>query len=195
MNQKGALELSISTIVVIVIGMSMLILGLVLVKTIFVGSTESVKTLNEGVMNEISNLFNNNEGNLIIKLGTSNKATVKPGDNDFGVAFGVRHPEGDNIGDRGDILFRIELGDSEEDNCITKLGRRKTEDLFKTRLDTEHELGRIDGSTGAGLIVIEVPKGTSQCTQKVNVDVKLKEETGNFAGDFFLLEVDKEGIF
>ena len=50
-NRDGALELSIGTIVVIVIGMSMLVLGLVLVRTIFTGSTESVKVLNEGVFN------------------------------------------------------------------------------------------------------------------------------------------------
>lgn len=195
MERKAALELSIGTIVVIVIGMSMLILGLVLVRTIFTGSTDSVKVLNEGVMKEINNLFKDEGGNLLIKLGTSNKATVRPGSDDFGVAFGVRHPEGDNIGDRGDILYKIELSEGDEDGCIERLGQRKAEDLFKTRLDTWHELGKVDGSTGAGLIVISVPKGTAQCTQKVNVDARLKEETDIFAGDFFLLEVGKQRIF
>ena len=48
-NKQGALELSIGTIVVIVIGMSMLILGLVLVKTIFTGSTAAIGQLNDKV--------------------------------------------------------------------------------------------------------------------------------------------------
>ena len=51
MNKKGALELSIGTIVIIVIGMSMLILGLVLVQKIFVGSTNNVDDLNNKIRN------------------------------------------------------------------------------------------------------------------------------------------------
>ena len=194
-NKEGALELSIGTIVIIVIGMSMLILGLVLVRTIFTGATDSVDSINAGVLNEINNLFKNEGGNLIIKLGTSNKATIKPGTDSFGVAFGVRHPEGEGIGDRGDVLYRIELGEDSSENCIRKLGDRRTEELFDTNLDSWNELGRVDGSVGGGLIVMSIPKGTAQCTQKVNVDVRLKEKTDIFAADFFLLDVGKEGIF
>ena len=56
-NKQGALELSIGTIVVVVIGMSMLILGLVLVRTIFTGSTAAIGQLNDKVQGEISTLF------------------------------------------------------------------------------------------------------------------------------------------
>ena len=75
-NREGALELSIGTIVVIVIGMSMLILGLVLVSTIFDGSTKTVEDLNEQVQTEILDLFGDSSGNIVVKLGSADVAKV-----------------------------------------------------------------------------------------------------------------------
>jgi len=192
-NRQGALELSIGTIVVIVIGMSMLILGLVLVRTIFTGSTESVDALNEGVMSEIVNLFDDESGNLLIKLGSANTAKVKPGKR-VNVAIGAQHPNGQAV-ERDTLLYRIELSEDSEDNCVRVLGRQTAEGLFVTRVNTWNEFGRYTGSTMGALIEIDVPRGTAKCTQKVNIDVRLGDGAQPFEGDFFLLEVLKEGIF
>ena len=192
-NRHGALELSIGTIVVIVIGMSMLVLGLVLVRTIFTGSTESVDTLNEGVMNEIVTLFDDEGGNLLIKLGSTNTAKVKPGSR-FNVAIGAQHPDGAPVV-TGTLLYRIELSEDSGDDCIRALGKQNAERLFTTRVNDWHEFGQYRGSSSADLIEINVPRGTAKCTQKVNVDVKLKDAQQPFEGNFFLLEVTKEGIF
>tara|TARA_Y100000310_G_scaffold338253_1_gene427385 strand:+ start:3342 stop:3905 length:564 start_codon:yes stop_codon:yes gene_type:complete len=86
-NKKGALELSIGTIVVIVIAMSMLILGLVLVRTIFTGAQYNVDQLNKNVEAEINKLFNERGERTIIYL-PDNEAEVDKGDS-FGIAFGV----------------------------------------------------------------------------------------------------------
>jgi hypothetical protein len=192
-GKKGALELSISTVVVIVIGMSMLILGLVLVRTIFTSSIGSVNAIDEGVKNEIEGLFQNDGSDLIIKLGADNVAKVKPG-NRFNVAFGAQHPDGDSV-QSGSILFRIKLDENTNDNCLQKLGQRETEDLFKTRLDTWNSISPFRGPNSFDLVEIDVPKGTERCTQKVNLEVRLKDSTDPYEGDFFLLEVTKEGIF
>ena len=56
-NKKAALELSIGTVVVLVIGMAMLILGLVLVRTIFTGAKYNVDQINKNVEAEINKLF------------------------------------------------------------------------------------------------------------------------------------------
>ncbi len=67
--------------------------------------------------------------------------------------------------------------------------------MFTTRVNDWHEFGQYRGSSSADLIEINVPRGTAKCTQKVNVDVKLKDAQQPFEGNFFLLEVTKEGIF
>ncbi len=194
-NRHGALELSIGTIVVIVIGMSMLVLGLVLVRTIFVGSIDSVDTLNDGVLQEITTLFDDVGGNILVKLGSTNTAKVKPGTESFKVAIGAQHPDGAQIS-RDNLNYGIELSQEGGKNCINILGQRKTEDLFRTPLNSKNnEFGRIQGSTAAALIEITVPEGTAICTQKVNVDLYIDGATDSYDGDFFILEVVKKGIF
>lgn len=191
-NKEGALELSIGTIVVIVIGMSMLILGLVLVRTIFSGSTQSIDELNEQVQNEILDIFGDNSGNVVIKLGSADTAKVKPG-NRFNVAIGAQHPDGASI-TRESLLYRVELADDSDENCLRVLGKERAEGLFVTRINTWNEFDKFSGSNAFALIEVDVPKGTARCTQKVNVDMKLKEVTEATDGDAFLLEVAREGI-
>jgi hypothetical protein len=191
-NREGALELSIGTIVVIVIGMSMLILGLVLVRTIFAGSTGTVDELNQQVQSEILDLFGNSQGNVVVKLGSTGIAEVKPGDR-FNVAVGAQHPDGASI-TRDSLQYRISLADDSNENCLRILGKERAEGLFVTRVNTWNSFDTFSGSTAFSLIEIDVPSGTARCTQKVNVDMKLKEEQQASSGDAFILEVAREGI-
>lgn len=192
-NREGALELSIGTIVVIVIGMSMLILGLVLVRTIFSGSISSVDTLNEQVQNEIQDLFGDNTGNMVIKLGSANTAKVKPGSDPFNVAIGAQHPDGSSI-TRDTLEYKITLADDSDNNCVRILGKQRAEALFITRVNTWNKFDEFSGSNAFALIQIEVPKGTAKCTQKVNVDMKLAELQTASDGKAFILEVSREGL-
>ncbi len=89
LNKKGAIELSIGTIVVIVLAMSMLILGLVLVRNIFTGATYNVDSLNKNVEAEINKLFNERGDRIIIYL-PNNEAEAAKGKS-FGIAFGIRN--------------------------------------------------------------------------------------------------------
>jgi len=191
-NRDGALELSIGTIVVIVIGMSMLILGLVLVRTIFSGSTKSINDLNEQVQNEILDLFDDDQGNLVIKLGSADTAKVKPGQR-FNVAIGAQHPDGATIS-RDTLLYQITLDDNSDTNCLRIMGKERAEKMFVTKVNNWNEFDRYSGSNAFALIEIDVAKGTPRCTQKVNVDMKLKDSAQATDGDVFILEVGREGI-
>jgi len=193
-DRKAALELSIGTIVVIVIGMSMLILGLVLVRTIFSGSVESVNTINDQVQNEIQDLFGDKTGNVVIKLGSANTAKVKPGSDPFGVAIGAQHPDGASI-TRDTLEYRITLADDSDNNCVRILGKDRAEGLFITRVNTWNKFDKFSGSNAFAVIQIEVPSGTAKCTQKVNVDMKLSDVQTASDGDAFILEVTREGLF
>jgi hypothetical protein len=190
-SREGALELSIGTIVVIVIGMSMLILGLVLVRNIFGGATGSVDALNDQVMSEITNLFGNDQGNLIVKLGSSNVAKVKAGDQ-FRVAIGAQHPDGLSA---QQLEYKVELEDDSDNNCIAKIGRARAEALISSpRLGDYHEFTKFSGSVGGAIIEIKVPESTAVCTQKVSVFMRVVGSADALDGDSFLLEVAKKGI-
>ena len=88
-SKKAAFELSVTTIVILVIAMTILILGLVLVRTIFSGATENVLTMNQNVKDEINKLFAEENQEVAVYL-SSGFAEIKQGE-PFGVAFAIRN--------------------------------------------------------------------------------------------------------
>ncbi len=79
MNRKAAVELSVSTIVIIVLAMTMLILGLVLVRSIMCGAIGLTGDVNSKVRGEITKLFDATGGEVVC-LGSGDKPiTLIPG--------------------------------------------------------------------------------------------------------------------
>jgi len=83
-NKKGQLELSIGTIVVLVVGVSMLILGIILVRSIMCSGLQITEDLSTGVRNEVKNLFGADklgvkcvgQGGAEVNLGTGGKRSL-----------------------------------------------------------------------------------------------------------------------
>jgi len=88
-NKKAAIELSIGTIVIIVLAMSMLILGLILINKIFFGATDATELINQNVKAQINKLFNDNQDKTVIFL-PSNHADIKKGVT-YSVRFAIRN--------------------------------------------------------------------------------------------------------
>jgi len=200
MNKKGAIELSIGTVVIIVLAMTMLILGLVLVRNIFTGATENVDTLNEKVKGEIANLFAAGDSNVVIKLGADKTARIKQGSGPFRVAIGARKPDSDTdrlINNREDIKYTINL-DNSPGNCAytNSYGPAATANLFKGGVGTARSFDTFEGSQAFAIIEIDIPDGAPLCSQKVFVDIS-KKQSPNFyyAGNFFIIQIEKKGFF
>ena len=83
-GKSGAIELSIGTIVIIVLAMSMLILGMVLVRNIFSGSSENILQMNDKVKGEINKLFVEDKRTVVY---LPNQIAKIDQNNDWGVAF------------------------------------------------------------------------------------------------------------
>src|SRR3989344_8080958 len=56
-NKKAAIEMSMGTIIILVLGVSMLILGMILIRNIMCSGLQITKDISAGVKNEIKNLF------------------------------------------------------------------------------------------------------------------------------------------
>jgi len=63
-NKKGAIEMSMTTIVVVVLAMSMLILGMVLVRNIMCGAMGLTTDINTKVTSQINQLFTEGGGDI-----------------------------------------------------------------------------------------------------------------------------------
>jgi hypothetical protein len=189
--KKGAIELSMSTIVVVVLAMALLIGGIVLVRNITSGATESVDVINEKVMSEINGLFSENK-RIVVKLGSDKTADI-PADNEvFGVAIAASTIDGDLAG-QDNVLYELSLDSSARENCLTTLGQESTEELFLQNFNTQLPFDSFDGSTGAALIQVQVPEGTKLCTQKVFFDVY--EDGQNTGRESFSFNIVNKGLF
>jgi len=89
-SKKAQMQMSVGTIVTIVLLMTVLVLGLVLTRTIFRSSTESVNQIDQAIQNEISKLFAE-EGKKIVIYPTSRQISIKKGDEPRGFAFSVKN--------------------------------------------------------------------------------------------------------
>jgi len=194
MHKKGAIELSIGTIVIIVLAMSMLILGLVLIKGIFTGATESVDILNDKVKGEITALFADEEADVIVKLGSDRTAKVKAGTDIFGVGVGARTLDG-SATDRNRLKYKVTTESASQNNCAKVLGQSKLNSLFVTTTDTYIPFDEFQGANSFAIVQFNVPKGTATCSQKVYIDVKDSQTNEVVGGSFFIIEIVKGGFF
>lgn len=78
-SRKAALELSVSTIVVIVLGVTMLIIGMVLVRNIMCGALGLTGDINGKVRGEITKLFSGSDSEVQCIGAGSDPVQITPG--------------------------------------------------------------------------------------------------------------------
>jgi hypothetical protein len=181
-NKKGALEMSVGTIVVIVLAMSMLILGLVLVRNIFSGATEGVDLVNQNVKNELKKLFNDDTTSSVVYL-PGNQADVKK-KKTYNIEFGITN----NLrGESGSSDFTYTVSATEvESGC----------ELTLTEANSFIILGRSGGplsiSSGSEpverIIQVRVPDDAPLCS--ITYDLRVESGGEHYDTNFFILEIN-----
>jgi len=190
-SKRGAMELSMSTIVIVVLSMALLVGGLALIRTIVFGADESVDTINEKVMGELNGLFSENK-RIVVKLGSTNIAKIKADNEMFGIVIAASTLSGD-LANSDNIKYKLSLDQSARQNCITEIGQTDTEELFLQKFNTELAFDSFDGSRAAALIQVQIPEGTSLCTQKISFDVY--ENGQNNGRGSFTISIEDKGLF
>ncbi|GBE19908.1 hypothetical protein BMS3Abin17_00639 [archaeon BMS3Abin17] len=127
-DKKAAMEMSVGTIVTIVLLMTVLILGLVLVRTIFSGAVDNIDSIDESIKGEIQKLFAEDTSKKIIIYPSSRIVKIKKGSGNSGFAISIRNvdDEQDSFGysikaEEADCNLRL----SEADDFIA-LGRERS---------------------------------------------------------------------
>ncbi len=90
-SKRAAMEMSVGTIVTIVLLMTVLILGLVLVRTIFRGAIENISGIDQAVKNEINKLFAEDTSRKVIVYPSTRRIIIKKGDDNLGFGFSIRN--------------------------------------------------------------------------------------------------------
>lgn len=91
-NKKAAIELSVSTIIIIVLGVSMLILGMVLIRSILCSAIGLTGNINSAVNSEINKYFGDSGGEVAC-IGSGGDAIKMATGQENIIYCGIRAPE------------------------------------------------------------------------------------------------------
>ncbi len=165
-QKKAAIELSIGTIVIIVLAMSMLILGLVLVKSIFSGSIDIAEMTTDQLKNQVAAMFG--EDKKLVVYPDSRHINLKQG-NEEGFGIGIK-----NLieGSSAPIKFSYEVVVSDPDlRSKCGISDREAEDYIITgRAEDNIEIP--SGDFTSAKVLFNVPVGSSLCTIRYRVNAK-----------------------
>lgn len=178
-NKKGALELSIGTIVILVLGMSMLILGLVLVRTIFTGAKYNVEALNKNVEAEINKLFNERGGRLYIYL-PNNEVEVKQGES-YGVAFAIKN-EAEGESQPGKFTWEAKAG-SVQKGCQLTLEQADNYLILGGTGSVDIAPGKISSK------LIKVSPTSSAPLCEIQYDIAVKKDGQTYETSLFIVKI------
>ena len=180
-SRKAALELSISTIVIIVLAMTMLILGLVLIRTIFTGAKYNIEAMNENVQNEINKLFVEDK-EMVVYL-SNQKATISQGD-EWGVAWAVKNLKTGTV-EASKMSYDVF---SSDDNIKTNCGINiQTAESYIKLGKAESNIPVSPGKTVYRITRIAVGENAPLCLLRYRIDVKLDGEY--YASEFFDVDI------
>ncbi|MCH7850286.1 MAG: hypothetical protein IH845_01435 [Nanoarchaeota archaeon] len=164
-NKRGAMEMSIGTIVVIVLSMSMLIFGMILLKNIFTGAGDVVDMTNEQIKSQVGKLFG--EDKKLVVFPDTRRIEVKQGDiSGFGI--GIKNL----LQGASEDKFSYEVVVSDPDVKV-KCGVSESEILgWITIGRAESNIALGPGEFTSGRVLLRIPEGSSLCDFRLRVNVK-----------------------
>jgi len=190
-SKKGAIELSMTTVVVIVLSMTMLILGLTLVRSIFQGATSSVNTINEKTKAQINNLFaNEQQSNLLVSLGSDKTAKVSADTASFGVAIAAKTTDG-SAATPERLQYKLAL--DQNSDCLKKNAPAVVNSWF-SGIGTWRTFLQYEGDTAYTPILFGIPKATALCTQTVTIQVRDTKTGVDVGQTYFIVQVISKGF-
>lgn len=197
MEKKAAMEMSVGTLVTIVLLMAVLGLGIFLIQKIFTGATDSVDVINDKVMGQINDLFSSQNARVVVKLGADRKAKIKRGSIDFGIAIGAKTNSGGPVISRNQLQYTLELDTSEAGNCIALLGSDGG-NIVKGWINQKSVIGgpgendkqgfdEYEADKAYAIVYFDIPDAVTKCSQKIYVSVT--EGTEAVGGTFFKIQI------
>ena len=168
LNKKAQMQMSVGSIVTIVLLMTVLILGLVLVRTIFTGAIENIGSIDQSVKNEINKLFAEDDSRKLIVFPPTRQITIKKGNEDNpGFAFSIRNVDITE----GTFTYEVFANDPDLKNRCN---------LNEVEIESWIQVGRTGSITippGSSMADPEfvrffIPENAPPCTARYGIDVE-----------------------
>jgi hypothetical protein len=121
-KKRAAMEMSIGTIVTLVLIVAFLIVGIYFLTQIKKGGGEAITGINQQIVNQINNLFAEDNFKKVIIYPTTKRISIQKGKDDLGFGFSIRNIETEEKSFSYEIVF--------EDATIDSMNKRTAEDLI-----------------------------------------------------------------
>jgi len=178
-NKKAQMEMSIGTIVTIVLLVTLLVLGIILIQNIFKVAKGTVNLTEKQINDQIGKMFSTEDIELVIYPETR-FIQIKQGSSD-GIAVGIKNLGGDE--DEYSYTTRAEIGK----DCPSTFTEQKALDLIVIG-ETRDKIVLSSGIYTSKTIDFKVPSsGVPLCT--VEYTIALSSKSGKKFEDYFKLEI------
>ena len=176
-SKRAAIEMSMGTMVIIVLSMVVLVLGIFFIQKIFFVGTNAIDTIDTQVQSEMQKLFGSDDAKRVVMYPTSQRLKIKQGAIDEGFAFSLRNLDSEMASFTFDVLA------TDTSNCpgITE------------EVATNYLIGRSGGITNLNsgdtfnrLVTFIFSEATPLCTMEYELDIKREDESNYDNLNFFV---------
>lgn len=174
MKKRGAIELSMSTIVIIVLGVTMLILGMILVRGVMCSALGLTADINTKVSSELERYFGET-GDEIVCIGEKGESNIVPGATSY-VWCSIKAPE--------EAIYTISLVDYS--TTVESLSKDTIKSWIKKDKDT-WTVAPNDNKPKAP-ITLSIPKTAPEGSISLKIEAKKKPKSGG--SDITILSED-----
>lgn len=182
-NKKGAIELSIGTIVIIVLAMSMLILGLVLIRNIFTGAIGTSELVDRNVKAQLNKLFNEEDVKSVVYL-PDNQAEIKKG-KQYNIRFGIKN-NGRLESQASKFTYEIRAGEIEK-GC--RLNPTQAEKYLKVGASSPPGgISIVPGEKPAERIVVVEPTEDAPLCY-ITYELTIRKDGQPYDNNFFIIRI------
>ena len=178
-NKKAALELSIGTIVVWVIAITMLILGIIFVRSIMCSGIMLTEKMSKGVEKEITDLFGSNEYGI---------RCMGEGGHEIKLGDGGRRHIGCVINQNTQTEYKLTV------KKVTSLKGASTKTVEGWILDKNWEGSVSPGITSETVMILDVPQKVSDSSIKIEIE-ELNLNTEAKKTHYMALDITHTGAF
>lgn len=170
-EKKGAVELSISTIVIVVLAVSMLILGLVLIRGIFKGATSVAEMSDEQLKNQMNELYGDTKKVSVYPDSKKITISLEDGTGQFGI--GIRNTES---GSSSKLNFEYKVSVAEIQKGCDAAPEEMLDKISLGKTSGETPLKIASGDLMIKRVTFSVGTGDPLCLVRYRVDVTLNGE-------------------
>ena len=177
--KRAAMEMSVGTMVTIVLLMIVLVLGIFFIQKIFRSGTNAIDTIDSQVQSEIQKLFAQ-EGRSLAVYPTSREVVLTKGDDPKGFAFSVK-----NNDEEASYTFTVSATDVS--NCGTSLSAA-TANSYLIGGTGSFNLGAGKALDLPKLVKFDIPDSAPICTIVYTIDIKRAGASSSTADVFVTIK-------